>query len=51
MAFIRWKKNKFGIRQAYLIHSYRDEQGKPKHKDACLSGAGGGSLSLNTSPY
>src|ERR1051325_5186539 len=32
MAFIRWKKNASGKRQAYLIQSYRDESGKPKHK-------------------
>jgi hypothetical protein len=32
MAFIRWKKNSAGNLQAYLIQSYRDEAGKPKHK-------------------
>jgi hypothetical protein len=41
MAFIRWKKNKFGIRQAYLIHSYRDEEGKPKHKSLAYLGREG----------
>jgi hypothetical protein len=38
MAFIRWKKNKFGTRNAYLIHSYRDEEGKPKHKTLAYLG-------------
>ena len=41
MAFIRWKKNKFGIRQAYLIHSYRDEEGRPKHKTLAYLGREG----------
>jgi hypothetical protein len=41
MAFIRWKKNKFGIRQAYLIHSYRDENGRPKHKTLAYLGSSG----------
>ncbi|SRR5258708_28785901 len=41
MAFIRWKKNKFGIRQAYLIHSYRGEDGKPKHKTLAYLGRAG----------
>jgi len=38
MAFIRWKKNKFGTRHAYLIHSYRGEDGKPKHKTLAYLG-------------
>jgi hypothetical protein len=41
MAFIRWKKNKFGLRQAYLIHSYRGEDGKPKHKTLAYLGREG----------
>jgi LmbE family N-acetylglucosaminyl deacetylase len=41
MAFIRWKKNSFGIRQAYLVHSYRDETGKPKHKTLAYLGREG----------
>jgi len=32
MAFIRWKHNASGNRQACLIHSYRGEDGKPHHK-------------------
>jgi hypothetical protein len=41
MAFIRWKKNAFGIRQAFLIHAYRDEQGKPKQKTLAYLGKEG----------
>ena len=32
MAFIRWKHNGIGGRQAYLIHAYRGPDGKPKQK-------------------
>jgi hypothetical protein len=32
MAFIRWKHNGIGGRQAYLVHAYRDADGKPKQK-------------------
>jgi len=32
MAFVRWKKNAAGNQQAYLMHSYRGEDGKPHHK-------------------
>jgi hypothetical protein len=32
MAFIRWKPGPSGNHKAYLIQSYRDESGKPKHK-------------------
>ena len=32
MAFIRWKRNIAGNRQAYLMHSFRDENGKPRQK-------------------
>jgi hypothetical protein len=38
MAFIRWKKNKFGIRQAYLVHSYRDKEGRPRQKTLAYLG-------------
>jgi hypothetical protein len=41
MAFIRWKKNAFGIRQAFLIHAFRDEQGKPKQKTLAYLGREG----------
>ncbi len=41
MAFIRWKENKFGVRQAYLVHSYRDEQGRPRHKTLAYLGKTG----------
>jgi hypothetical protein len=32
MAFIRWKHNGHGGRQAYLVHAYRGPDGKPKQK-------------------
>jgi hypothetical protein len=32
MAFIRWKTNSSGKRQAYLVHAYRGPDGKPKQK-------------------
>jgi hypothetical protein len=32
MAFIRWKHNGIGGRQAYLVHAYRGPDGKPKQK-------------------
>jgi hypothetical protein len=32
MAFIRWKRNSAGNYRACLILSYRDAQGKPRHK-------------------
>jgi hypothetical protein len=32
MAFIRWRLNSAGKRQAYLVHSYRDQAGKPRHR-------------------
>jgi len=38
MAFIRWKLNRFGLRQAYLVQSYRDEEGRPKHKTLAYLG-------------
>ena len=41
MAFIRWKKNKCGIVKAYLVHSYRDKKGRPKHKTLAYLGAAG----------
>jgi len=41
MAFIRWKENKFGVRQAYLVHSYRDEHGRPRHKMLAYLGKAG----------
>jgi hypothetical protein len=44
MAFIRWKKNKFGIRQTYLVHAYRDEAGKPKQKTLAYLGGSRGSI-------
>jgi hypothetical protein len=47
MAFIRWKKNKFGMRHAYLVHSYRDEQGQPRHKTLAYLGQAG---DLNLTP-
>ena len=39
MAFIRWKKLKHGTLKAYLVHSYRDEQGRPRHKTLAYLGA------------
>lgn len=39
MAFIRWKKNKLGTQQAQLVHSYRDEQGRPRQKVLAHLGA------------
>jgi hypothetical protein len=41
MAFIRWKKNSYGVRQAYLVHSYRDKKGKPKHATLAYLGTVG----------
>jgi hypothetical protein len=41
MAFIRWKVSRQGMRRAYLVHSYRDEQGKPRHKTLAYLGAEG----------
>jgi len=41
MAFIRWKKNRFGIRQAYLVYSYRDKDGMPRHRTLAYLGATG----------
>jgi hypothetical protein len=41
MAFIRWKKNKCGVRQAYLVHSYRDKNGKPRHITLAYLGSAG----------
>jgi len=41
MAFIRWKKNSYGARQAYLVHSYRDKKGKPKHATLAYLGTAG----------
>jgi|ERR1700687_906379 len=38
MAFIRWKKLKHGTLKAYLVHSYRDEQGRPRHKTLAYLG-------------
>jgi len=38
MAFIRWKKLKHGTVKAYLVHSYRDEQGRPRHKTLAYLG-------------
>jgi len=32
MAFIRWKRNKSGLLRAQLVHSYRDDQGRPRQK-------------------
>lgn len=32
MAFIRWKRNSAGNYRACLIQSYRDADGKPRHK-------------------
>jgi hypothetical protein len=32
MAFIRWKTNNVGKRQAYLVHAYRGPDGRPKQK-------------------
>jgi hypothetical protein len=32
MAFIRWKHNGIGGRQAYLVHAFRGGDGKPKQK-------------------
>jgi hypothetical protein len=39
MAFIRWRLNSAGNRQAYLVHSYRDAEGKPRHKVLAYLGA------------
>ena len=41
MAFIRWKKNKHGMRHAYLVHSYRDEQGRVRQKVLAYAGKTG----------
>ena len=38
MAFIRWKKLKHGTWKAYLVQSYRDEQGRPRHKTLAYLG-------------
>jgi hypothetical protein len=38
VAFIRWKKLKHGTLKAYLVHSYRDEQGRPRHKTLAYLG-------------
>jgi len=41
MAFIRWKKNRFGQQQAYLVHSYRDKKGSPRHITLAYLGKSG----------
>ncbi len=38
MAFIRWKKTTHGTWKAYLVHSYRDELGRPRHKTLAYLG-------------
>ena len=38
MAYIRWKKLPFGHWKAYLVHSYRDEQGRPRQKTLAYLG-------------
>jgi len=38
MAFIRWKKLKHGTWKAYLVQSYRDDQGRPRHKTLAYLG-------------
>ena len=41
MAFIRWKKNQYGMAYAHLVHSYRDANGKPRHKTLAYLGKKG----------
>jgi hypothetical protein len=38
MAFVRWKKSPSGTWKAYLVHSYRDEQGRVRHKHLAYLG-------------
>ena len=41
MAFIRWKTSQSGTKQAYLVHSYRDEWGEPRHRTLAYLGKSG----------